>query len=89
MYPVNLKQALVLVYQKLLEFYRAAYNIVTRKGIKLILRVMLEAERLPKIVEEFIDQIDSLRKFIEMAAAEIVRDIQNMLYDTQSMSLSC
>ncbi|KAM3457627.1 hypothetical protein MY3296_001059 [Beauveria thailandica] len=79
----NIHNALVLVYQKLLEFYRAAYNIVMRKGIKLVLRVMLEAERLPKIVEEFIDQIESLRKFIEMAAAEIVRDIQNMLYDTQ------
>ena len=78
------KQALVLVYQKLLEFYQAAYNIVTKKGFSLVLRMMLESERLPQIVEEFLKQTEFLQKLIGTATAEILKDMEDMVYEQQS-----
>lgn len=42
--------------------------------------------RLPSIVEDFIQRSDYLHKIIDLAAAEIITDIQNMLYDSNSKS---
>jgi hypothetical protein len=78
-------QALVLVYQKLLEFYIAAFEILSRKGAKLVMKMILENDRLPNIVKEFSKYAENLRKLVQKATWEIVEDIKAMLYDHESM----
>lgn len=78
-------QALVLVYQKLLEFYNAAFEILSRKGVKLVMKMILENDRLPNIIKDFSEHADDLRKLVQKATWEIVEDIKAMLYDHESM----
>ncbi|KAF7948394.1 uncharacterized protein EAE97_003805 [Botrytis byssoidea] len=73
--------ALVLVYQKLLEFYITAFEILTRKGAKLVMSLVLKDSHLPDIVKDFLDHADNLRKLVQKATWEIVEDIKTMLYD--------
>jgi hypothetical protein len=80
----NILQALVSVYKKLLEFYKAAFEILSRKGAKLVVGLILENGRLPSIVQDFLRQADTLRKLVQKATLEIVEDIKAMLYDQES-----
>jgi hypothetical protein len=48
------------------------------------MKIILETDRLPNIIEEFLKQADTLRKLIDKATLEIVADIRNMLYDGES-----
>lgn len=77
-------QALVSVYKKLLEFYHAAYEILSRNGANVIVGLMLDNGHLPSIVQDFLKQSDSLRKLVQKATLEIVQDIKVMLYDQES-----
>lgn len=79
----DIHKALVLVYQKLLEFYKVAFEILTRKGAKLVMRLILENGRLPSIVQDFLRHADTLRKLVQKATWEIVEDIKAMLYDQE------
>lgn len=72
------------VYQKLLEFYNAAYEILTRKGARLVLKMILENGRLPGIVVDFLKQAEWLQTLVEKATLEITLDIKTMLYDDAS-----
>jgi hypothetical protein len=72
------------VYQKLLEFYNAAFEILTKKGARLVLKMVVEQGRLPGIVTEFIKQAEWLRQLVQKATWEIVEDIKAMLYDQSS-----
>jgi len=81
----DILQALVLVYQKLLEFYNVAFEILTRKGAKLVMKMILENDRLPNIVQEFLGRAEHLQKLVQNAIWEILGDIQTMLYDQESM----
>lgn len=76
------------VYQEILEFYKVAHEILTNRGRKLVMKMVLETDRLPKIVQDFLRHADTLRKLIEKATWEIVEDIKGMLYDRESTSLS-
>ncbi|KAI9739902.1 MAG: hypothetical protein M1818_004958 [Claussenomyces sp. TS43310] len=80
----DIHKALVLVYQKILEFYKVAFEILTRKGAKLVMKMILENDRLPSIVEDFLKQADNLRKLVQKATWEIVEDIKAMLYDHEN-----
>jgi hypothetical protein len=80
----DILQALVLVYQKLLEFYNVAFKILTRKGAKLVLKMILQNNQLPSIVQEFLIHADNLRKLVQKATWEIVGDIKALLYDQES-----
>jgi hypothetical protein len=75
------------VYEKLLEFYKAAFEIVTGKGAALLMKMILETDRLAEIVEDFLSHADTLRKLIQKATWEIVEDIRAMLYDRESKFL--
>ena len=77
-------QALVSVYQKILEFYKVAVEILTRKGAKLVMKMILENDRLPNIVQDFLRHAETLRKLVQKATWEIVEDIKAMLYDRES-----
>ncbi|KAK3897898.1 hypothetical protein C8A05DRAFT_38527 [Staphylotrichum tortipilum] len=77
----DIHKALVLVYQKLLEFYASAFEMLSKKGVKLALEVVLDNGRLPAIVDEFLKHADHLRKLVQKATWEIVEDIKAMLYD--------
>ncbi|KAK4042994.1 hypothetical protein C8A01DRAFT_44062 [Parachaetomium inaequale] len=79
----DIHKALVLVYQKLLEFYNVAFEMLSRRGVKLAMRMVLENGRLPTIVSDFLRHADHLRKLVEKAIWEIVEDIKAMLYDPQ------
>ncbi|UPK95300.1 hypothetical protein LCI18_006235 [Fusarium solani-melongenae] len=63
----DIHKALVSVYKKPLEFYSAAYEILSRRGI----------------VQDFLRQADTLRKLVQKATLEIVEDIKVMLYDQE------
>ncbi|KAF2472361.1 uncharacterized protein BDR25DRAFT_341809 [Lindgomyces ingoldianus] len=79
----DVHKALVPVYQKILEFYQVAHEILTRRGAKLAMKMILETDRLPNIVQEFLKHADTLRKLVEKATWEIVEDIKTMLYDRE------
>ncbi|KAF2678070.1 hypothetical protein K458DRAFT_423476 [Lentithecium fluviatile CBS 122367] len=79
----DIHKALVSVYQKILEFYAAAHEILTKKGGKLVMTMVLETDRLPNIIQDFLGCADTLRKLIEKATWEIVEDIKSMLYDRE------
>lgn len=46
--------------------------------------MILETDRLPNIVQEFLRHADTLRKLIEKSTWQIVEDIKSMLYDRES-----
>lgn len=73
------------MYQKLLEFYNAAFEILSKKGAKLVVKLILKNGHLPKIVEDFLKHAENLRKLVQKATWEIVEDIRAMLYDHESM----
>jgi hypothetical protein len=75
------------VYQKVLEFYDAALKILTRKGAKLIMKMVLENDRLPTIVQEFLTSADKLQMVIQKATMDILEDIRTMLYAKESKSV--
>ncbi|KID94934.1 NACHT domain protein, partial [Metarhizium majus ARSEF 297] len=79
----NIHKALVSVYQKILEFYQAAYDILTRRKVKLVLKIILENDKLPAIISEFITRASNLRNLIHTTTLEVVQEIQAMLYDQQ------
>jgi hypothetical protein len=76
----------VSVYREIIEFYRAAHEILTRRGRRLAMRMILDTDRLPNIIHDFMRHADVLRKLIEKAIWEIVEDIKAMLYDRESES---
>ena len=51
------------------------------------MKMILETDRLPNIVQDFLRHADTLRKLIEKSTLEIVEDIKSMLYDRESESL--
>lgn len=48
------------------------------------MKMILETDRLPNIVQEFLTRAETLRKLIEKSTWEIVEDIKSMLYDRES-----
>ncbi|KJK73834.1 hypothetical protein H634G_10881 [Metarhizium anisopliae BRIP 53293] len=86
----NIHKALVSVYQKILEFYKAAYDILTTRRAKLVLKIILENNTLPVIVQDFITRATNLRNLVHTATLEVVQDMQDMLYDQRIAAwLSC
>lgn len=73
-----------MVYKKILEFYKVAFDILTRKGVKLIMKMVMENDRLPSIVQDFLKCADILHKLIEKSVLRITQDIQAMLYHSES-----
>jgi hypothetical protein len=51
------------------------------------MKMILETDRLPNIVQDFLRHADTLRKLIENSTLEIVEDIKSMLYDRESKLL--
>lgn len=84
--PPDKIQALVSVYQKLLEFYVSAYGLLMKRGARLVLAVISDTGTLPDIVKDFLKQSKYLQKIVEKATLDIVQDIKAMLYDEKSMS---
>lgn len=72
------------MYREILEFYKVAHEILTRRGGKLAMKMILETDRLPNIIQDFLRHADTLRKLIEKATWEIVEDMKAMLYDSES-----
>ncbi|EXV04769.1 hypothetical protein X797_002451 [Metarhizium robertsii] len=54
--------------------------------IKLLLKIILENDKLPAIISEFITRASNLRNLIHTTTLEVVQEIQVMLYDQQSKS---
>ncbi|CAN9218360.1 unnamed protein product [Alternaria alternata] len=81
----DIHKALVSVYREILEFYIAAHGILTERGKKLAMKMILDTDRLPSIVRSFLGHAETLRKLIEKATWEIVEDIKAMLYDRENL----
>jgi hypothetical protein len=52
-----------------------------------VMRVILENDRLPNIVQDFLKHAGNLGKLVQKATLEIVEDIRTMLYDHESTFL--
>lgn len=50
-----------------------------------MMKMILENNRLPDIVQDFLKHADNLRKLVQKATWEVVEDINAMLYDHESM----
>lgn len=74
-----------MVYRKLLEFYSAAFEILSKTGARLVIKFVLQTNRLPTIVKDFLKHADHLRKLVEKATLEIADDIRAMLHDQESI----
>ncbi|KAL2673630.1 hypothetical protein Neosp_012073 [[Neocosmospora] mangrovei] len=79
----DIHRALVSVYKRLLEFYHAAYKILSRKGSNFTVGLILDNGHLPIIVQDFIRQADTLQKLLQKTTMEIVQDMEIMLYDQE------
>lgn len=73
-----------MVYQKILQFYKLALEILSKKRAKFAITMVLETDRLPNIVQDFLKHSNDLQKILEKATLEIVEDIEVMLYDHES-----
>ena len=80
----NVSQALVAVYKNIVQFHAVAYDILTRRGMKLLIKMVMDKDRLPDIVVEFLAHASTLQKLIQKATAEIALDIKNMLCEERS-----
>jgi hypothetical protein len=80
----NVLQALVSVYQKLLEFYVSAHGLLMKECARLLFAVVSDNSTLPSIVADFLKQASQLQKVVEKATLDIVTDIKAMLYDEKS-----
>ncbi|KAJ5289958.1 Protein of unknown function DUF3468 [Penicillium atrosanguineum] len=76
----DIHKALVLVYQKILEFYDAALDILAKKGAKRVYMVISESDRLPNIIKEFLTSTDQLHRVIQKATLDIVGNIECMIH---------
>jgi hypothetical protein len=70
----------------MLEFYKVTYEMLSQKGAKLLIKIVLETNRLPSIVSEFLQYSNTLRNLIQKATWEIIEDIKLMLYNYESKS---
>ncbi|KAF6799482.1 ankyrin repeat protein [Colletotrichum sojae] len=77
----DIHRALVSVYQKLLEFYLSAYELLSKRRTRLALAVIVDTSELPDIVKDFLKQAEHLRRVVEKVTFDIVQDIKTMLYD--------
>jgi hypothetical protein len=75
-----------LVYQKILEFYKVALEVLSKSGARMVLRMMLDNVRLPEIVEDFLKRAGTLHKLVVNATQELLLEIKTMLYEQESMS---
>lgn len=83
----NILQALVSVYQKILEFYQAICEILTRRGAKLIVKMVLESDRLPNIVQDFLRCSSILHNLVQTTTLRVLQDVHNMIVEDQSTFL--
>ena len=73
------------VYEKLLEFYVSAYELLSKRRTRLVLAVISDTGKLPDIVKDFLTQAEHLRNIVAKATFDILQDIKFMLYDERSM----
>jgi hypothetical protein len=76
------------VYQKLLEFYSAAFDISTKKEVRKIVAAGLKDAHLPAIIDEFLEYSARLKETVNKATMDMTREMQEMLCDQQSMVLT-
>jgi hypothetical protein len=72
------------VYQKVIEFYQAVCDILSRKGSRLVMKMILENDRLPSIVQDFLRCSDILHNVVQTTTLRITQDIHSMLLDEKS-----
>lgn len=73
-----------MVYQKLLEFYISAFEVLSKGGVRLALGLVVENGRLLAIVDDFLKYAEHLHKLVLNATMEIAEDIKTLLYDQES-----
>lgn len=57
---------------------------LTKKGTRLLLKLVVPDGRLPDIVKEFLNHASQLKDIVHNETLAIVQDIKTMLYDEQS-----
>ncbi|KAI7552573.1 hypothetical protein KC331_g1796 [Hortaea werneckii] len=80
---LDIHQALVAVYKSLLEFYKVAHEMLTRKGMALTIAVLSNSGPLPDAIQTFLRHATTLHKIVSKATLEIVQDIKRLLCDQE------
>ena len=52
----------------------------------MVMKLIMENDRLPNIVQDFLKHANTLRNLVQKATWEVVEDIKFMLYDRKSES---
>ena len=76
----------MLVCEKLLHFDMVAFQILSKRGAKMIVKIVLGKNELPDIIKDFLQHAELLHTLVEKAIWEVVEDIKLMLYDRDNES---
>ncbi|KAF3401577.1 hypothetical protein F1880_009990 [Penicillium rolfsii] len=79
----KIHKALVSVYCKILEFYQAVCEILSKKGIKLIIKMILESDRLPSIAEDVLKSSNILHDLVQTTTLKVLQDVESMIINQQ------
>ncbi|KAJ5469732.1 hypothetical protein N7539_009350 [Penicillium diatomitis] len=82
----KIHRALVLVYRKILEFYQAVCEMLARKGMRFVIKMVLESDRLPNIVQDIMKCSDILHNLVQTTTLKILQDIEDRLIHEQVRS---
>jgi hypothetical protein len=74
------------VYRKILEFYQAVCEILARKGMRLVIKMVLESDRLPSIVQDIMKCSDILHNLVQTTTLRILQDIEDRFIHEQGIS---
>jgi hypothetical protein len=73
----------VWVYRSVLEFYKGAFEVLTKARGKLVLAIIREHSHLEGIVAEFLTRADQLNNVVHSATMKITQDIESMLIESK------
>ncbi|KAI1862941.1 hypothetical protein JX265_008987 [Neoarthrinium moseri] len=83
----GIHDALVLVYTNLLDFYVAAFETLTASDFKFVKGVIVENQRMPGLVSEFLDHVKQLKSHIGNATLRVVQELKDLIKDTRIETL--
>ena len=82
--PNTICQGLIPVYKDLLQFYAVASEILASRSFVFALIRDQISERLPSVVEDFIEHADSLKLWISKAIVMLLEDVNKSLLEEKS-----
>ena len=73
------------VYRCILQFYKAAFEVLTKARGKLMFAIIKEQNRLQSIMEEFSSRANELNKVVQNPTLKI-KEVESMLIERRGMA---